>query len=137
MTSKEHKDLQAEVAKRWTRVSGLVVKLQGKSKTPLNAWLSVGIRGNTGLLAEKCTLWRGSKRLFEGSIRSPALKECITALGACLAGYTTTRDMDKGRKPKFVCHGRMETCHFVECPLKSATSGRAKSDAEQETVCRP
>lgn len=134
MTPKEHRALQTEVAHRWTRASGLVVKLQGKTKAPLNAWLTVGIKGNTGLLVEKCTLWHGGSLLFEGSLRAPELKEHITELGACLAGYTTVRDIDKGKKPKYVCHGGMETCRFETCPLKAA-KGRAKPDAEQKTVC--
>lgn len=137
MTPKEHRALQTEVARRWTRASGLVVKLQGKTKTPLNAWLNIGIKGNTGLLVEKCTLWQGNTLLFEGSIRAPELKECLTALGACLAGYTTVRDIDKGKKPRLVCHGNVETCRFETCPLKVHSNRRTKPDAEQTTVCSP
>lgn len=96
MTQEQFNEMCSEMRRLWTPGEGLVVEIDAADGNVDR--LVVGPLTNNSLVAEKCVLWSGGSKAYEGVIRNPELLGKLQSRGAKELRYTTSKRL--GRKHK-------------------------------------
>ena len=116
--------LMTSIRRRWYRKDGLIVllSLPGSAKySDVRLVVPPAI-----MLPDKCLLWHGDSKLYEGPVESPELRKALTSVRVCLAVYV---------KPSRLGSADSAPKQCVGCPAGCLRGGRGECRRRLRPQC--